>query len=115
MFYIMNATGRNHLFTKAMTPLDGANEAWPGEKHTVFVARRYYGNKHSDIHIYGYGTGYKEETVGEICYTQDTGMGYRNRGERLLIQNIIRIDNGEIIDKGNGIGLNEKRRIWVMK
>ena len=47
-------------------------------------------------------------------YIQDTGNGYGKKGF-CEIENIIKIDKEKIVDPGNGIGVNEKRTLWVFK
>jgi hypothetical protein len=41
-------------------------------------------------------------------------MGYGNEGF-CTIQNVIKISEDKIIDEGNGIGVDEKRPLWVFK
>lgn len=59
--------------------------------------------------ISGYGN------IGEeMRYIRDTGNGYGADG-LILIENIIIINSKGVVDPGNGIGVNEKRPLYVFK
>lgn len=47
-------------------------------------------------------------------YIQDTGNGYGGDG-LVRIENSIIIDQDGIVDPGNGLGLFDKRNLWVFK
>jgi hypothetical protein len=49
--------------------------------------------------------------INNECFKSDN---YKNEG-LILMENIITINNNKIIDEGNGIGINEKRLLWVFK
>lgn len=114
-YTIMNA---GCLFDNKAITVGQAAEEWTNS--TILVARRETGyDKFSSLFISGYGQGYEEEiALGDevkSLYTQDTGMGHSNKNKTLIIENVIRVVNGKVVDSGNGIGVNEKRRVWVMK
>lgn len=80
MYYIMNATGRDNLFTTPRTPAEAVAE-WADSDETCLVCRRETGwDRYSPIFVFGYGHGYTDISEKET-YTQDTGNGYRNIGE----------------------------------
>lgn len=112
-FYIMNA---DCLFDGKAATIEDTIGMW--EDETILVAQRERGyNRYSRIFVSGSDC---EESYGvkagdHASYTQDTGMGYRNRDKHLKIENTILIQGGKIVHKDNDIGLNEKRRVWVMK
>ena len=116
-YYIMSA---GCLFNNKAATIAETTEQWPDGTSTILVARRETGyNKTSKLFVHGSGAGYEETPKkGETLtkrYTQDTGMGYSNKNKQLHIDNIITLKDGVIVDSGNGIGVTEKRRIWVMK
>jgi len=85
-------------------------------EYTILVAERHYSfDKRSKIFISGVGKGYVDAMPAVCKYTHDTGNGYKSRGEILVIHNQIVFRDGEIVDPGNGIGVDQKRRWWVMK
>lgn len=54
----------------------------------------------------------------EHDYIFDTGMGHRKPSYKdlmLVVENIITIKDGNIVDKINDIGVNEKRYTYVFK
>ena len=115
MYYIMSASC---LFDNKAATVEQIAEEWPDS--TILVARRETGyNKSSRIFVSGAGLGYEDELeLGQTIsrrYTQDTGNGHSNRNKELVIENIISIMNGKVVDSGNGIGIEQKRRVWVMK
>jgi hypothetical protein len=115
-YYIMSASC---LFNNKASTIDGIAKEWGGES-TVLVAERETGyDKTSRLFIVGSGVGY-EGPIDSRCpvrtrYTQDTGNGYSNKNKCLTIVNTITVTDGLITDEGNGFGVNEKRRVWVMK
>lgn len=112
-FYIMSAGCL--VGNKAVT-VEGAHSEWAGEEGTIIVAQRERGyDKFSKIFIHGCAGDY-DVTLGESSsYTQDTGNGYACVGYELKIENIIQVAKDGTITSENDIGLNEKRRLWVMK
>lgn len=113
MFYIMNA---DCLFDGKAATIDDTIDQWADE--SILVARREYGNgNYARIFISGADcdSGYGVKAGDHDWYTQDTGMGYRNQGKGLEIENVILIRKGKIVKKDNDVGLDEKRRVWVMK
>jgi hypothetical protein len=78
-------------------------------KGTIMVVKK----EGKDVFILG-ATGTYGEIGENVSYVRDTGRGYGQTGA-CEIQNIIQIDENEIIDEGNGIGVNEKRSLWVFK
>jgi len=112
----MCATGAGNLFS-APRSIKSAYKEWDGYEQTVLVAQRQYGyGKSSSIHIFGSGnSGYDCKAGDNKCYTQDTGNGHRNDGERLVIENVITIDKAGNMTAENDVGLNERRSVWVMK
>jgi hypothetical protein len=51
-------------------------------------------------------------------YTQDTGLGYKNKGKEFIIENVIYVNkDGVIAKKVNSVGMTptEKRSPWVFK
>jgi hypothetical protein len=71
-------------------------------KKTFVLGAGYSGNG-------GYGNVGEEKT-----YIKDTGNGYGGTGY-IKIENYITIDEKGIVDPGNGIGVNEKRPLYVFK
>ena len=116
MFYIMNA--KNYLTPSAKPNLKAIIESpqfKDDETLTVYVARREYRfDKCVNLFITSCGHN-MSDTIGATKYTQDTGNGYRNRGETLHIDNIIRISKGVILSASNDIGRTGRRPIWVCK
>jgi len=103
------------------------HKACGNDSGTVIVAKRQrsYG-KYSKIFIHGSGIGYRVRIRGSsigcriregdhVTYTQDTGNGYKCNRYDLEIENIIEFDDNGNFSSLNDIGLNEKRRLWVMK
>jgi len=108
------------LFNNMAASIGNINEQWPDGEHTVLVARREIGYvRDSKVFIVGSGTGYEKVPESGSAYiqlyTQDTGRGYINRGRTLRVDNVITVKDGKVTNVGNGMGLNEKRRVWVMK
>ncbi len=115
MYYIMNASC---LFGNKSATVEMMAETWSDS--TILVCRRETGyDKSSRVFVSGAGMGYEDElALGQTIsrrYTQDTGNGYTNTNKELVIENVISVMNGKVVDSGNGIGINEKRRAWVMK
>lgn len=82
---------------------------------TIIVAKRETGwNKFSPLFIVsGEGTTMQ---LGSHEYTQDTGLGHKNKGKQLIVENVIKVDRSGVITKTiNSIGLTEKRSPWVFK
>jgi hypothetical protein len=48
-------------------------------------------------------------------YTQDTGLGHKNKNKELTIQNVIHVKNGRIVKSTSNAGMSECRSIWVCK
>jgi len=83
-------------------------------KSTIMVVMRNEGIR-NPTPIFVLGSRGNYGNVGECkTYIKDTGIGYRGDGE-CQIQNIITIDENGIVDPGNGIGVNEKRTLYVFK
>lgn len=113
-FIIMCATGQDNLFPRRSTIKDICN-AWKEGDMTILVAEREYGyGRWARIFIVGSGQGgYGNSDVA--MYTRDTGYGYRNRKNGLRIHNRIIVDENGNVNPGNGVGVNEKLSVWVMK
>ena len=112
-FYIMSA---GCLVGDKAVNIEGAHSEWAGEDGTIIVARRQSGyDTHSNIFIHGCAGDYGVKAGDKVCYTQDTGNGYKCVDYELEIENIIQIATDGTITSENDIGLNEKRRLWVMK
>jgi hypothetical protein len=109
------------LFDNKATDVAGVIDAWGAKNQTILVCRRQtkrYDEPSARIFVSGAGTGYisKDTPLPHTSYyTQDTGMGYRNEGYQLLIENVIDIDENGVIKPRNMVGVNEKRRAWCMK
>jgi hypothetical protein len=90
MYYIMRAA---HL---ASTPRKQSIKVaieYANPNTTVLVATRHYSwNKSSPVFILGSGRGYETAANPNSKYTVDTGNGYRFKGERLEIHNIIEVN-----------------------
>ncbi len=115
MYYIMSASC---LFDNKTVTIDQLAEEWPDS--TVLVCRRETSpGKASRIFVSGAGKGYEENfALGDTIsrrYTQDTGNGHTNKNKKLVIENLITIEDGKVVDTGNGFGMTIKRRSWVMK
>jgi hypothetical protein len=115
------------LFDNKAATVEQILEEWGNDEQTILVAEREIGYERSSrLFVVGSGTGYEKsfdatEVVAdgyhfvERRYTQDTGNGHTNRNKKLTVVNAITVKGGKVIDPGNGIGVNEKRRVWVMK
>ena len=76
---------------------------------TIMVVKR------DDVKTFILGSRDNYGEIGKsVRYIQDTGNGYGRKGF-CEIENIIKIDKEKIVDSGNGIGVNEKRTLWVFK
>lgn len=74
-------------------------------------------NNHGDKHkvfILGSGDSAYGENNSVYNYIRDTGNGH-SRGGQVKVENTIIIGEDKVLDEGNGIGLNEKRSLWVFK
>lgn len=114
MFYIMSASC---LFNNRSATVEDIRNEWKGHEQLVVVCQREISlDRYAKVFVAGCG-GYDDLNVGgRIRYTQDTGMGYRNAGKDLIIENIIEIAKDGTMRSKNSIGmLGEKRRVWVMK
>jgi hypothetical protein len=113
MYYIMNAKA---LFGGKVTLERVMMEMGDSESiNTILVCRREKGiGEWKPIFVSGAGKGYATEQSA-ASYTEDTGMGHRNKGKDLQIDNVITYMNGHIVSKLNDIGVDEKRSCWVMK
>jgi hypothetical protein len=84
----------------------------------VMVVRRgAYGAKDEGVRTFISGAGEESYApVGaRIPFIQDTGRGYGAQGV-VYVENYIIFDIlGNIIEKANDIGLDEKRPVWVFK
>ena len=109
-FYIMNASC---LFDNKAATIEDTVEQWNDE--TIIVARREHCKGYSKIFISGSQGDQGVKADDSVYYTQDTGMGHTNIGKNLMIENVIQIVKGKVVKKNNDIGLDEKRRVWVMK
>jgi hypothetical protein len=69
------------------------------------------------VFILGAGNAAYGEVGSTPQYIYDTGNGHRNPryGEQLVVQNSIIINQDRVLDSGNGIGLDEKRSLYVFK
>lgn len=106
-WYIMSAT--RVLWQKNKIALKEVHEQL--DTQCVMVVKR-DGKK---LFVSGAG----EETYAPVGvtvpYIQDTGMGYGARG-MIEVENYIIFDViGNIVEKANDIGIDEKRPIWVFK
>ena len=112
-FYIMSA---GCLVDNKTVNIQDAHKTWEGTSGTILVAKRQRSwDKYSKIFIHGAPGNYGVQSDTKTMYTQDTGMGYKCRNHRLIVENVIHIDEEGNITSENDIGLNEKRRLWVMK
>jgi len=116
-YYIMNA---GILFNNKTVSVEQVAEELGDDEQTILVVRRETGfDKYVKLFVSGAGVGYEASPPSDnpisTTYTQDTGNGYANKNKSLLIDNIITTKDGKVTDTGNGIGINEKRRVWVMK
>lgn len=66
------------------------------------------------VFVLGSGFGGYGNIGEEKTYIKDTGMGYGGSGY-IKIENYITIDEKGIVDPGNGIGVEEKRPLYVFK
>ena len=83
---------------------------------TIVVATRHYGyDKKTPCFIIGTRGDYNVKAGDTSSYTIDTGNGYRNVNERLTIEHILHIRDGNIINtEGQATNL-EARYTFVMK
>ena len=70
-----------------------------------------------EVFILGAGNSPYAEVGCQPNYIYDTGNGHRRPryGERLTVQNSIIISDSQVLDPGNGIGLDQKRSLYVFK
>ena len=113
-FYIMNA---KCLFDEDKTNAEGVKAVW-GDNQTILVCRRHVsGDRTQKIFVSGSGLGYIPEGTEfpiQAYYTEDTGMGHRNKDKSLIIDNVIDVDKG-IMKPRNTTGVTEERFAWTMK
>lgn len=109
---IMNASGwagRTKMSVEDIIKLNDTDA-----KYSIIVAEKEegFGKPWKKVFVLGYGSadGYE----GETTYIVDTGRGFGGRG-RIRTENYITIENSEIVDRANDIGLNERRSFWVFK
>lgn len=115
--YIMNA---GCLFNGCATDIAGVLDTW-GQKNVIYVARRQtrLGQPVEEgARIFIVGGSVSEYAGKELPvytdYIQDTGMGHKNNGWGLVIENVIECEDGKIKPR-NAIGLGERRRAWTFK
>jgi hypothetical protein len=82
---------------------------------TIMIVKRVFDCNDKEVLIFVLGAPGDYGKIGKkVSFVQDTGRGYGKTGH-CIIENIIKISDSEIIDEGNGIGVNEKRPLWVFK
>jgi hypothetical protein len=109
------------LFNGGSTDIKGVLDTW-GQTQVIYVARRQTKLSQSSdegARIFITGGSAKEYEGKEMPvhtdYIQDTGMGHKNKGWGLLIENVVECKDGEVVSSRNDIGLNERRRAWTFK
>ena len=80
------------------------------DKATIMVVQR----DDKKAFVLGSGVGGYGEAGEEKTYIKDTGNGYGGTGY-IKIENYITVDEKGIVDPGNGIGVDEKRPLYVFK
>ena len=117
-FYIMKA----HHLTSSGRKLGLKKIVRDEPNCTILIAEREYGyGKKVSCFIIGCAGDYGVKPGDECSYTIDTGMGYRNQGERLTIEHILQVKGGVVVES-DGVkrtdGLLpdvENAYTWVMK
>lgn len=113
IFYMMSA---GCLVDNKAVTVEGAHNEWSDSDGTIVVGKRENGNGFSKIFLHGCGcSDYGVEVGKTVRYTQDTGNGYKCVDYEFVVENIIHITADGTITAKNDIGLDEKRRLWVMK
>ena len=115
-FYMMSA---GCLVDNKAVTVATAHHEWEGSDGTIIVGKRQRGYEtFSKIFLHGCGCGcgnYGVKAGDKVRYTQDTGNGYKCVDYDFEVENVIQITADGDITSENDIGLNEKRRLWVMK
>jgi len=108
------------LFDDKATDIAGLLEAW-GQTQVIYVCRRQTQRGkplEEGARIFVSGGSVSEYADKELPintdYTQETGMGHKNIGYGLYIENVIEVKDGNLKPR-NAIGLGERRRGWTMK
>lgn len=114
MFYIM--VGYHYEPKRKVTISDIIAEE--GGDVTIYVAEREVSyDRSAPIFLISHGNSAQDPNVlGWKNYTQDTGMGHKNKNKVLRIINAVYVNkDGIIAYKANNEGIGEKRSIWVCK
>jgi hypothetical protein len=119
MFYIMKA----HHLTTSGRKLGLAKVAREQGPCTIILATRHYGyGKAVKAIITGCAGDYGVKAGDQSKYTIDTGMGYKNQGERLDIEQVIQVDADGAMIEADGQSCEpqpvpkvENQYTWVMK
>ncbi|MNB91972.1 hypothetical protein D3C81_1018090 [compost metagenome] len=84
---------------------------------TVATITKSYPDKPQQIFLLGAGNEAYGDNGSSYDFIYDTGMGHRKPGYgvKIKVENTIIISATEVVDSGNGIGLNEKRSLYVFK
>jgi hypothetical protein len=115
MLYMMVA---HHYNAKRNSVAEIMKEEGERDEYSIVVGRREVGyDSYTPCYVIGAGneSGLK---LGDTEYTQDTGMGYKHKGKRFVVENVIYIKKGIVCLKQNDIGLNSddaRRSTWVFK
>ena len=111
-FYIMKA----HHLTSSVRKL-GLRKICRDEPNcTILQVTRYYNGKTVDAFIVGARGDYNVKRGDNVTYTIDTGNGYRCDGERMTVNCVIDVENGEITNLDAGtIRMIDNAYTWVMK
>lgn len=114
-FYIMSAAS---LFNNKSVRIEDIDAKLVNKFSTILVCTRRVGDREISLFVSGCSDGtenYGVEGGDYVRYTQDTGNGHRCAGYVLKIENVVHMKGNQIITADNKIGLNEKRKVWVMK
>jgi hypothetical protein len=112
MLYIMVA----HHYDKKLNSVADIMEEEGGQfDYTIVVGQREFGYKRY-VPCFVISGGDMNLGLGHTQYTQDTGLGYKNKGNTFIVENTIYVKDGIISLKQNNIGLDDGRRsTWVFK
>lgn len=94
-----------------------SDQGWGGDMTIMVVKARKYTGTGNEVPVFIIGSG--QHAYGEVGegsgFTIDTGNGYGASG-RVTVENYVMFDkDGNVVDKANDIGLNEKRPAWTFK
>ncbi|MNV41016.1 hypothetical protein D3C71_1326380 [compost metagenome] len=84
---------------------------------TVATITKPYPDKPQKIFLLGAGDSPYGDNGSIQNFVYDTGNGHRKPGYgvKIEVENSIIISGTEVIDQGNGIGMDEKRSLYVFK